>query len=91
VETHSVANPTGCAKSIAANGLQKQRVGSFYLAIRCLYDLLYRCQRCKYPNPLQIRTKLIHRFYLAFTPQTFFFLLLAAELKPPLRARLPPI
>jgi hypothetical protein len=30
-------------------------------------------------------------FYLAFTPQTFFFLLLAAELKPPLRAQLPPI
>jgi hypothetical protein len=56
-----------------------------------LYDLLHLCQRCKSRNPLQIPTQLIHRFYLAFTPQTFFFLLLAAELKPPLRAQLPPI
>jgi hypothetical protein len=56
-----------------------------------LYDLLHLCQRCKCLNPLQIPTKLIHRFYLAFTPQTFFFLLLAAELKPLLRSPLPPI
>jgi hypothetical protein len=56
-----------------------------------LYDLLHRCQRCKCRNPLQIPAQLIHRFYLAFTPQTFFFLLLAAELKPPLRAQLPSI
>jgi hypothetical protein len=89
VETHSVANPTGCAKSIAANGLQKQRVGSFYLALRCLYDLLHRCQRCKSRNPLQIPTQLIHCFYLAFIPQTFFFLLLAANPSLPLRSDLP--
>jgi hypothetical protein len=56
-----------------------------------LYDLLHPCQRCKCRNPLQIPTQLIHRFYLAFTPQTFFFLLLAAELKPLLRSPLPPI
>jgi hypothetical protein len=55
-----------------------------------LYDLLHLCQRCKCPNPLQIPTQLIHRFYLAFIPQTFFFLLLAANPSPLLRSPLPP-
>jgi hypothetical protein len=38
-----------------------------------------------------LRISHLDRFYLAFTPQTFFFLLLAANPSPLLRSPLPPI